>query len=138
MHTRCHVCQLLSRRCATCSCTCLSPKVRYEDLVADPKAIVQLLQRRFGLAPAVGQDAGSFANVESSTKTKQKDYAAYKEYYLKEKCVWSSKSRHAPAAHWREIDRERERETDREREINIKSESDASMAVSLVRVLRCS
>jgi hypothetical protein len=61
--------------------------VRYEDLVADPKAIVQLIQRRFGVAPADGQAEGSFANVESSTKTKQKDYSAYKEYYLKEKCV---------------------------------------------------
>lgn len=61
--------------------------MRYEDLVADPKAIVQLIEQRFGVAPAVGQEVGGFANVESSTKTKQKDYTAYKEYYLKEKCV---------------------------------------------------
>lgn len=48
---------------------------------------MQLIQQRFGVAPADGQEDGGFANVESSTKTKQKDYTAYKEYYLKEKCV---------------------------------------------------
>lgn len=54
-------------------------------MVADPRAVVALLQKRFGLALAVGNEAGGFTNVESSTKTKQKDYASYREYYLKEK-----------------------------------------------------
>ena len=46
-------------------------------------------QSRFGLAPAVGEDRGGFSNVEDSTKTKQKDYDSYKDYYLSEK--WKSK-----------------------------------------------
>jgi hypothetical protein len=53
----------------------------------DPKAVVKQIQKRFKLAPPGGLGDGNFANVESSTKTKQKDYENYRDYYLKEKCV---------------------------------------------------
>ena len=51
-------------------------KVRYEDLVDDPSAVVQLLKQNFGVRGGVSDAEGGFANVESSTKTDKKDYGA--------------------------------------------------------------
>ena len=66
-------------------------QVRYEDLVADPAAVVALLRKQFNLAPeaaaaaaaAAAGGGGGFLNVEDSTKTASKDYEAYKEFYGK-------------------------------------------------------
>lgn len=73
-------------------------KVRYEDLVADPAAVVGFIKSRFGLDQQVAADGGGggdgggdggFQNVESSTKTKSKDYGSYRDFYLKE--LWKDK-----------------------------------------------
>jgi len=56
-------------------------KARYEDLVADPAAVVARLRADFGVGP--GAAGVAFVNVEDSTKTDKKDYDSYKEYYGK-------------------------------------------------------
>jgi len=54
-------------------------KVRYEDLVADPAAVVASLRSSFGINGPI------FANIEDSTKSSAKDYEDYRDYYLHEK-----------------------------------------------------
>jgi hypothetical protein len=58
-------------------------QVRYEDLVADPAVVVQRIRDKFNIAS--GTDSLKFENIIDSTKTKEKDFSAYKDYYLKEK-----------------------------------------------------
>ena len=65
-------------------------RVRYEDLVDDPAAVVNGLKRQFFFADPQdsGSDGRGFVNVIEGTKTKRRDYSTYREYYREEQ--WKS------------------------------------------------
>ena len=64
-------------------------RVKYEELVANPELVLKRVHDEFGI-----KLNGDFRNIDSSTKTKNKDFDSYQAFYVKE--LWKLKFDHLP------------------------------------------